>query len=73
MYSIALGPRCFKWKMLSFSRPNALLSLQLLIALITRPVVNACAIFKDFLFVSLVTNRVLTEEVCLPSFDMLNC
>ena len=31
------------------------------------------AISKDFLFVSLVTNRVSPEEVCLPSFDVLNC
>ena len=73
MYSMALGPRFFKWKMLSLSRPKALLFLQLLIALLTRSVVNVCAISKDFLFVSLVTNRVSLEEVCLPSFDVLNC
>ena len=36
MYSMALGPRCFKWKMLSLSGPKALLFLQLLIAFITR-------------------------------------
>ena len=35
--------------------------------------VNVCAISKDFLFDSLVTNRVSHEEVCLPSFDVLNC
>ena len=35
--------------------------------------VNVCAISKDFLFVSLVTNRVSLEVVCLPSFDVLNC
>ena len=40
MYSMALGPRCFKWKMLSLSGPKALLFLQLLIAFITRSVVN---------------------------------
>ena len=34
MYSMALGPRCFKWKMLSLSGPMALLFLQLLIALL---------------------------------------
>ena len=28
---------------------------------------------ERFLFVSLVTNRVSHEEVCLPSFDVLNC
>ena len=35
--------------------------------------VNVCAISKDFLFVSLVTDRVSLDEVCLPSFDVLNC
>ena len=73
MYSMALGPRCFKWKMLSLSAPNALLFLQLLIVLRTRSVVDVCAISKDFLLVSLVTNRVSLEEVCLPSVDVLNC
>ena len=56
----------------SLSGPKALLFLQLLIALLTRSVVNVCAISKDLLFVSLVTNRVSPEEVCLPSFDVLN-
>ena len=73
MYSMALGPRFFEWKMLSLSGPKPLLFLQLLIALLTRFLVNVCAISKDFLFVSLVTNRVSLEEVCLPSFDVLNC
>ena len=50
MYSIALGPRCLKWKMLSLSGPNALLFLHLLIALLTRSTVNVCAISKDFLY-----------------------
>ena len=59
--------------MLSLSGPKALLFLQLLIALLTRSVVNVCAISEDILFVSLVTNRVSLEEVCLPSFDVLNC
>ena len=68
MYSMALGPRFPKWKMLSLSGPKALLFLQLLVALLTRSVVNVCAISNDFLFVSLVTNRVSPEEVCLPSF-----
>ena len=72
MYSIDLAPRCFKWKMLSLSGPKALLFLHLLIALLTRSVVNVCAIFK-VLFVSLVTNRVSLEEVCLPSFHVFNC
>ena len=73
IYSMALGPRFFKWKMLSLSGPKALPFLQLLIALLTRSVVNVCAISMDLLFVSLVTNRVSLEEVCLPSFDVLNC
>ena len=73
MYSIALGPRCFKWKMLSLSGPKVLLFLQLLIYLLTRSAVNICSISKDFLFVSLVTNGGSPEEVCLPSFDVLNC
>ena len=73
MYSMSLGPKCFKWKMLSLSGPNALLFLQLLIVLLTRSVVNVCTISNDFVFVSLVTNRVSLEEVCLPNFDVLNC
>ena len=58
---------------MSLSGPKALLFLQLLIVLLTRSVVNVCAISNDFLFVSLVTNRTSLEEVCLPSFDVLNC
>ena len=73
MYSMALGPRCFKWKMLSLSGPKALLFLQLLIAFITRSVVNVRTISNGFLFVSLVTTLVSLEEVCLPSFKVLNC
>ena len=70
MYSMALGPR--KGKVLSLSGPKALLFLWLLISLHTRSVVNVCAISKDFLFVSLVTNRVSPAEVCLSRFDMLS-
>ena len=44
-----------------------------LIVLHTRSVVNVCTISNDFLLVSLVTNRVSLEEVCLPIFDVLNC
>ena len=73
IYSMALGLRFLKWKMLSLSGPMALLFIQLLIALLIRSVVNVCAISKDFLFVSLVTNRFSLEEVYLPSFDVLNC
>ena len=49
------------------------ISIQLLIAFITRSVVNVCAISNGFLLVSLVTTRVSHEEVCLPSFEVLNC
>ena len=73
MYSIALGPRFFKWKMLSLSRSNVLLFLQLLIALVTMSAVKVSAISIGFLLVSLVTNRVSLEEECLPSFEVLNC
>ena len=73
MYSIALGPRFFKWKMLSLSGPNALLFIQLLIALVTMSAVKVSAISIGFLLVSLVTNRVSLEEEWLPSFEVLNC
>ena len=53
-----------------FIGPNALLFLQLLIALITISAVKVSAISIGFLLVSLVTNRVSLEEECLPS---LNC
>ena len=59
--------------MLSLSGPKALLFLQLLIAFITRSAVNVRAISNGFLLVSLVTTRVSLEEVCLPSFEVLNC
>ena len=70
---MALGPRCFKWKMLSLSGPKALLFLQLLIAFKTRSVVNVRTISNGFLLVSLVTTLVSFEEVCLASFEVLNC
>ena len=72
MYSMALGPRCFKWKMLSLSVPKALLFLQLLINFITRSVVNVRHVSNDFLLDSLITTLVPLEEVCLPSFELLN-
>ena len=73
MYSITLGPRCFKWKMLSLWGSKALLFLQLFITFITRSAVNVCAISNGFLLRSLVTARVSLEDVCLPSFEVLNC
>ena len=72
MYSIALRPRCFKWKMLSLSGLKALLFLQLLIAFITRSVVNVRTISNGFLLVCLVTTLVSLEEISLPSFEVLN-
>ena len=71
MYSIALGPRCFKWKMLSLSGSKAFLFLQLLIAFITRSALNVRAISNGFLLVFLVTARVSLKEVCLPSIELL--
>ena len=73
MYSIALGRRCFKWKMLSLLGPKAILFLQLLIAFITRSGVNVRTISNGFLLGSLVTTLVSLEEVCLPSFEVVNC
>ena len=67
-YSIPLDQRCFRKKMLSLSGPNARVLLQLLI-----PVVNVTAEVKDFRLISLDTNRVSWEEVCLPSFEVVNC
>ena len=58
--------------LLSLSAPNALLFLQLLIAIVTMSAVNVSAISTSFLLVSLVTNRVSLEEECLPSFEVLN-
>ena len=47
--------------------------LQLLIPLITWSVVNVTADINDFRFITLDTSRVSREEVCLPSFDVVNC
>ena len=58
---------------MSLSGSNALLFLQLLIALRIRSAVNVCAISIVFLLVSFIPNRVSLEEVCLPSFEVLNC
>ena len=56
-----------------FVGPKALLFLQLLIVFITRSVVNVRTISNGFLLVPLVTTLVSLEEVCLPSFEVLNC
>ena len=49
------------------------ISIQPLIALITRSAVNVRAISNGFLLVSLVTTRVSLKEICLPSFEVFNC
>ena len=72
-YSIPLDLRCFRWKMLSLSGPKARVLLQLLIPLVTWSVVNVTAEVKDFRLISLDTNRVSREEVCVPSFEVVNC
>ena len=56
------------WKMLSLSGPKALI-----FAFITMSVVNVRTISNGFLLVSLVTTLISLEEVCLPSFEVLNC
>ena len=56
-----------------FVGPKALLFLQLLIVFITKSVVNVRTISNGFLLVPLVTTLVSLEEVCLPSFEVLNC
>ena len=45
--------------------------LQLLIPLLT--VVNVTADVNDFRILFLDISRVSREEVCLPSFDVVNC
>ena len=72
-YSIPLNSRCFGWKMLNLSGPKAWVLLQLLIPLVTWSVVNVTAEVKDFRLIFLDTNRVFREEVCLPSFEVVNC
>ena len=61
-YAVALGPKCFRRKMLSLSGPKAFVLLQLLIALVTRSVVNVTVVSLGFRRTSLDTNRVSREE-----------
>ena len=56
---------------LSLSGPNALLFLQLMIALVTMSAVNVCYLHLFPLGSPLVTNRISLEEECLPSFEVL--
>ena len=54
-------------------RLRLLVLLQLLIPVITWSLVNVTADINDFRFISLDTSRVSREEVCLPSFNVVNC
>ena len=65
-YSIALGPRLL-------SGPKDLVFLQLLIPFVTWSVVNVSADVNAFCLISLDAILVSREEVCLPSFDVMNC
>ena len=53
--------------------PKARVFLQLLIPLVTWSVVYVTAEVSDFSLISLDTNRVSLEEVCLPGFEVVNC
>ena len=59
--------------MLSLSGPKARVLLQLLIPLVTWSVVNVTDEVKYFRLISLDTNWVSLEEVCLPRFEVVNC
>ena len=72
-YSIPLDPICFRWKLLSLSGSKAQVLLHLLIPLVTWSVVNVTAKVNNFRLISLDTNRVSREKVCLPSFEVVNC
>ena len=72
-FSIALGPRCFRWKMLSLSGTKARVLLQILIPIVTWSIVNVTAEVNYFCLISLDTNRVAREEVYLASFEVVNC
>ena len=72
-YSIPLDPRCFRWKMLSLTGQKVQVLLQLLIHLVTWSVVNVIAEVNDVRLISLDTNWVSREDVCLPSFEVVNC
>ena len=47
--------------------------LQLLIPLVTWSGVNVSADVNDYCLIYLDTSRVSWEEVCLSSFDVVNC
>ena len=70
-YSIPLDPRLFRGKMLILSGPKSRVLMQLLIPLVTWSVVHVTAEVNDFHSISLDTNRVSQEEVCLSSFEVV--
>ena len=57
-------------ELVGMSRSKARVLLQLPIPLVTWYVVNVTAEVNDFRLISLDTNRVSREEVCLPSFEL---
>ena len=59
--------------MLSLSCSKARVLLQLLIPLVTLSVVNDTHVVNNFRLISLDTNRVSREEVCLSSFEVVKC
>ena len=65
-YSIALGPRCFRWKMLSLSGPKARVLMQLLILLVTWSVVNVTVEVNEFHLISLYINRTPGKKCVCP-------
>ena len=70
-YSIPLDLICFRWRMLCLTGQKARVFLQLLISLVTWSVGNVTDEVNDFRLISLDTNRVSREEVCLSSFEMV--
>ena len=72
-YTIDLGSRCFSWKMLSLCGPKDRMLLQLLVRYVTWSIVNDIADVTDIRLISLDTNQVSREDVCLLSFKGMNC
>ena len=58
---------------MSLSAVKARVLRQLLIPLVTWSVVNVTADVNDFRLISLDTNLIPREEVCVPSCEVVNC
>ena len=58
---------------MSLSGRKVRVLLQLLIPVVNWSIVNVTAEVNDFRLISLNTNRVSRKEVCLPSFEVVNC